>query len=188
MSAATYFGKALMAAQEAGEEAGRVGLILPELEELIGGILAFAIVFFFMWKWAFPAINRMLEARQQAITGQLEQAESSRREAESLLEDYRQQLANAREEANRIIEEARRTAESLRQDMTAKAEEDAEEIVGRAREEVVAERERAMQQLRAQMAELSLDLAEKVVQKSIDREAQQDLVDRYLRELEEMAT
>lgn len=177
---------AALAQEEAAEEGG-VQLLLPHTEELIGGILAFAIVFFFMWRWAFPAINRTLEARQQAIAGQLEEADKAKAEAETLLEDYRRQLADAREEANRIIEEARRTAEAMRQEISERAEREAEEIVDRARQEVRAERQRAVQELRTRMAELSVDLAEKVVQRSLDRELQEDLVDRYLRELEEMA-
>lgn len=174
------------AAEEAAEEGG-LALLLPELPELIGGILAFAIVFFFMWKWALPAINRTLEARQKAISGQLEEADKAKAEAESLLEDYRQQLAEARQEANRIVDEARRTAESMRDEIVQRAEGEAQEIVRRAREEVDAERQRALQELRAEVAQLSVELAEKVLQQSIDRKAQQSLIDSYLSELEGMA-
>ena len=51
-------------AQEPEETSSNVSLVLPETNELIAGIVAFAIVFFFVWKWALPAINRTLEARQ----------------------------------------------------------------------------------------------------------------------------
>ena len=69
--------------------------MLPHPEELIAGILAFLIVFFFVWRRALPTISKTLEARQQAISGQLADAEESKREAESLLADYRAQLAEA---------------------------------------------------------------------------------------------
>lgn len=168
------------------EEPSGLDLVLPDVNELIAGVIAFAIVFVVIWVWARPAISRTLAARQEAITGQLTAAEETKHEAESLLADYKQQLASAREEANRIVDEARQTAESLRADMISKAESDAESIVRKAREEAAAERERAASAIRDEVAALSLDLARRVVTDSVDAKAQQALVDRYIAELEEL--
>lgn len=169
-------------------EGGRSGLflIIPEVHELIWGIVSFAVLAFFLWKFAGPAMNRMLDARRQAVVGGLQEAEQAKQEAQGLLDDYRQQLANAKDEANRIIEAARQTAEELRNELTAKASSEADELVAKARAEVVAERERALAEVRQEVADLSIDLAERVVQGSLDREAQKGLIDRYLEELERM--
>src|SRR5712691_7382078 len=86
--------------------------LYPHWSELIIGAVAFGILFFFMWKWAIPRINALLEARRDKIQGDLEKAEQARVSAEGELVNYRAQLAGARDEANRIIEEARKTAES----------------------------------------------------------------------------
>lgn len=176
----------LFAAAE--EDGGGLGLLLPHPEELIGGIIAFGIVFFFMWKWAFPAIGKTLEARSQAITGQLKDAEAAKTEAQSLLEDYRGQLADAKSQANRIIEDARGTAETVRAEITAKATAEAEDIVAKARAEADNEKARALSDARQEVANLSIDLAEKVIGESLDREAQQGLVERYLADLEGMSS
>src|SRR3989304_3055556 len=96
------------------DEPSGIDLLLPPTSELIAGLIAFVIIFAFVWRWVLPAGNRTLEARQQAITGQLTAAEEAKREAESLLADYKAQLAKARDEANRIVEEARSTGETLR--------------------------------------------------------------------------
>lgn len=177
---------AILLAQEEGggeEESEGIDLLLPESSELIAGILAFAIIFFFVWKWVLPAINKTLEARQQAITGQLQEAEKAKQEAEGLLNDYQTQLAGARSEADRIIDEARQTAESMQGDLVARAQADAEEITRRAQADAAAERERLGADLREEVATLSLDVAERVVAQSIDRDAQQALVDRYIDDL-----
>ncbi len=171
----------------AAEERSGLFLILPEKHELIWGIVSFAVLAFLLWKLAGPALNRTLEARQQAVVGGMQEAEAAKVEAQGLLDDYRQQLANAKDEANRIIEESRRTAEEMRTEMVAKAQSEAEEIVAKARGEVSAERERALAEVRQEVADLSLDLAERVVQGSLDREAQQGLIGRYLDELERMS-
>lgn len=170
----------------AAEEASGVGLLLPDISELIGGIIAFAIVFFFIWKWAGPAINRSLEQRQAAISGQIEDAEKAKAEAESLLADYKAQLAESKAEGNSIIDEARSSAEQIRADIVAKAEEEAEQIRARAREDAAQERSRALTEARSAVGEISVDLAGKLVGESLDAEAHQALIDRYLEDLERL--
>jgi F-type H+-transporting ATPase subunit b len=175
----------ILAAEEEG--GGGIDLLLPATAELIAGIIAFAVVFFFMWKWAWPAINRSLENRQQAISGQLGEAEAAKVEAQSLLDDYRSQLAEAKGEANRIVDEARARAETVRSDLVTKAETEAGQIVAKAREDAANEKARALQEARREVADLSIDLAEKVVGENLDREAQHGLIERYLADLERMA-
>lgn len=170
----------------AEEEPQGIDLVLPAFEELIAGVIAFAIVFLVFWRWGVPAIKRALEARQEAITGQLREAEEAKTEAEGLLGDYRKQVAEARGEANRIIEEARKAAEGMRSDIVAKAESEAGEITRKAREEAAAERDRAEGEIRQEVAALSLDLAQRVVGETVDRKAQKALVDRYIDELGEL--
>ena len=175
----------LLAAEE--ESGGGIDLLLPATSELIAGIIAFAVVFFFVWKWAWPAINRSLENRQQTTGGQLKEAEATKLEAKSLLDDYRAQMADAKAEAGRIVDEARAQAETVRTDLVAKAEAEAGQIVGKAREDAANEKARALQEARQEVADLSIDLAEKVVGENLDRAAQHGLIERYLADLERMA-
>lgn len=176
----SLFATLLLAAEE---EASGTDLLLPDSKELIAGVIAFAIVFFFIWKFAAPGFSEMLENRRQAVKGDLEAAEAAKSEAQSLLDDYKQQLADARDEASRIIDEARQSADSMKADILAKAEADAADIRARAQSEIAGERERAQSALRTEVAGLSLDVAEKVVGRSLDRSASQALVDQFIDEL-----
>ena len=176
----------LIAAEENGESSGGLEILLPPVNELIAGIIAFAIVFFFVWRYATPAINRMLEQRQEAISGQLKEAEKAKAEAESLLADYKGQLAEARAEGNKIIEEARESAEEMKAEIIAKAETEAEQIRARARDDAAGERERALAEARSQVGDISIDLAGKIVGESLDQQAHQALIDRYLADLEKL--
>lgn len=180
------FAQTLLIAAEEGEESGGAEILLPPLNELIAGIIAFAVVFFFIWRYATPAINRMLEQRQAAISGQIEEAEKAKAEAESLLADYKGQLAEARAEGNKIIDEARQSAEQMKADIIAKAEADAEQIRARAREEAAGEKARALAEARGQVGDISVDLASKIVGESLDQQAHQALIDRYLADLEKL--
>ena len=176
----------ILAAEEA-EEGDNLALVLPEPYELFAGIIAFGIVFFFVWKWAFPAIDKMLEDRQRAIKGQMEDAEAAKAEAQSLLDDYRKQLAGAKGEAAGIVNEARESAEAMKNDIVAKAQTEAEQIATKARSDASAERDRALASAKEEVANLSIDLAERVVGENLDRTAQLGLVERYLADLERMS-
>lgn len=180
------FAQAMILAAAAEGGGGGVNLILPDRDELIAGIVAFLIVFGFIWFKGRHWISRMLTARQEAVTSQLREAEQAKVEAENLLAERRKEVAGARDEANRIVEESRRSAEAIRADILAKAKAESDELARRAREGIEADRERATEQVRDLVAVLSLELAQKVVAGSVDSEAQQVLVNRYIDELEGM--
>jgi F-type H+-transporting ATPase subunit b len=168
---------------EPEEEAGGIQLLLPHPDVLIAGLIAFVIVFFFVWKWAVPSLNKTLEARQQAIRSDYEAAEAAKVEAQSLLGDYQEQLAGAKNEAAGIVDEARTAGDQVKADILARAETEAEKIKERAQGDIAGERERISGDLRRQVADLSIGVAEKVVGDSLDDDRQRQLVDRYIDEL-----
>lgn len=171
-------------AEHAAEETSGIDLLLPrDVNEIIVGIIAFVVVFGFIWKVASPALNEMLENRQKAIKADLEAAQAEKAEAASLKEDYASRLSGARDEATRIVEDARQAGESTRADIVDRAETEAEEIKTRGQQELESERERAMTSMRREVAGLSIDVAEKLVGRNLDRDAQQGLVDQFIDEL-----
>jgi len=176
-------GSILAQAEEHGEEVSEAKDLYPAVGELIVGLLAFAVLFFFTWKWVLPKFKEVLEQRGEQIQGEMEKAEATRKEADKLQEDYRTQLAGARDEANRIIEEARATADQLRRDLQAKAEEESQAIVGRAQEEIRAERDRVFQELRAQVGSIAVEIAGRVVGQSLDEKTHQRLIDEFIDEV-----
>lgn len=175
---------ALLAAAE-GESRG-IDLVLPNMHELVAGVISFLIVFGFIWWKGRGLIGRMVTARQEAVRRPLAEAEEAKVKAEGLLAERRREVSGARDEANRIIEEGRRSAEAARAEILAKAKAEADELTRRSREAIEADKERAAAQMRDLVAVLSLELAQKVVSGSVDAAVQQALVDRYIEELEGM--
>ncbi|MDP9405939.1 MAG: F0F1 ATP synthase subunit B [Actinomycetota bacterium] len=173
----------IVLATEAGEEVSGLQLVLPEFAELFWGIIGFALLMAIMFRKVFPSLNRMLAERQAGIQGQLEQAEATRTEAETLRRQYADQLADARAQGNAILDEAKTSAERLRADILANAEEEAKQIVARARQDAESERGRLVQDLRGQVAVLSVELAGKIVQRELDPAQHGALVDQYITEL-----
>jgi F-type H+-transporting ATPase subunit b len=173
---------------QAEEEREGIDLILPAVDELVWGIICFVVVAVVLSKIAFPALRSSIEKRERTIQTNLEESEKAKSEAQKELDEYRKQLAEARGEANRIIEEARQGAEQVRKDVVAKAESEAEQIVARAQEQIEAERNRTVTELQTTIADLSIQLAEKVVGRSLDGGSQKELVDAYIKEVSQMST
>lgn len=174
---------ALTFAQDHEVEESDPADLIPAIQELVWGALAFFILLIFFAKFVMPRLGKVLDQRREKIQGEMEKAEQTRTEADKVLDQYRQQLASAREEANRIIEEARKTADQLRRDLLAKAEQENQQVLARAQEEIRAERDRVFQELKAQVGELSLALAGRMVGESLDRDRHLRLVDDYIAEL-----
>ena len=174
---------ALVLAVTAAEEVKAKNPIVPEGKEILWAAIAFVIVFSLLAKFAFPAIKKSLADREEKIRGDLEHAESVRTEADNELKGYQAQLADARNEAGRIIEEARQSAEQVRKDLIARAETDAAEIRARASDDIQAASERAMADVQAKVSDLSIELAERIVQHSLDRDTQIQLIENYINEV-----
>jgi len=174
---------ALVLAQEAGGESQNP--ILPSTNELIVGIIAFAVLFALLWRVALPRANQALQERTENIEGKLEHAERERQKAEELLQQYRKRLASAEEESQRIIDEARANAERLRKDLMSKAEQETQRVIDQGRQAIRAERDRAVRELRTEVGTLAIELATRVIGDSLDRDRQLRLIDQYIEQLGE---
>ncbi|MDQ6927045.1 MAG: F0F1 ATP synthase subunit B [Actinomycetota bacterium] len=156
--------------------------ILPAANELIWGSLTFLVLFFLLAKKGYPAIKKGLDGRADKIRSSLDEAERTRQEAMTILEEYKSQLADAKNEAARIIDEARQAADKLRQDLKRQAEAEVTDIKARAQDDIAAQVERAKSDLQERVASLSIELAEKVVEKNLDRETNLALVESFIRQ------
>lgn len=152
----------------------------PENNEIIWGSLAFLVLLIAMWKWGVPAVKNMEKAREDRIRNDLESAERSRLDAEGEKEQYLAQIADARNEGARIIEEARESAEAVRRDLTARAEQEANEIRQRAQADIANQRSQALAQLRDEVAQLSIDLAGRIVERNLDEDTNRQLVNSFI--------
>jgi F-type H+-transporting ATPase subunit b len=157
--------------------------LVPELNEIIWGSLAFLVLLGVMWKFGVPAVKNMEQAREDRIRNDLEGAEKARTDAEAEKAQYLAQIAGANEEAGRVIEEARQSAEQVRRDLIARAEAEAAEIKQRAQADITTQQERAMAELRSDVTQLSIDLAERIVEHNLDRDTQQRLVDSFINQV-----
>ncbi|MCW2609743.1 MAG: F-type H+-transporting ATPase subunit b [Actinomycetota bacterium] len=166
----------------AGEEPNP---LIPHTAELVVGVIAFAILFFFLKKAVYPRFEQTFRDRQETIEGGIKRAQEAQAEAQRLLEQYKAQLAEARTEAAKIRDDARAEGTRIVEELRTEAHEQAQRIIQRGEETLAAERERLVVQLRAEIGDLAVELAERVIGEALADEARRaGTIDRFLSELD----
>lgn len=150
------------------------GISLPFILTIAFG---FVILFAILKKFAFGPIFGMLQARQDKIRGDLDDAESRRNEMVQLQKQYETRLAQIEDEARDKIQSATREAQTAREELLQKAHADAQAIVERARGEIQREREIANAEMRNQIASLSAQVAGRLIKQTLDPNSHARLVD-----------
>jgi F-type H+-transporting ATPase subunit b len=158
-------------------------LILPATDELVWGSISFAVLLFLLYKFAYPPVKKGMEARTERIRAELQAAESSKVEAQTVLDEYRAQLNEAKSEAGRIIEEARQVADQIKRDQEARLQTELAELRTRAVADIDGAKRQAMNDLRGEVAALAIGAAETVVQRSLDADTQTQLVEDYINQV-----
>ncbi len=143
-------------------------------------VISFGILFFVLYKYAFPSILSVLEEREKKIKDSLDQAEQHRSEAERRLKEYEAKLSEAGKEAEGILAAAKERAQRLLEENEQRLTAEAERIKGDATREIEQERRKALQDIRTQTTELALMVAEKVVQRSLTDADQRRFADEAL--------
>ncbi len=146
-------------------------------------ILSFGILFFLLYKYAFPSLLGMLEEREKKIKDSLDQAERHRSEAERKLKEYEAKLAAASKEAEGLLAQAKERAQRLMEENEQRMTTEAERIRGDATREIDQERRRAIQDIRSQTTDLALMVAEKVVGRALTEADHRRLADEALEAL-----
>jgi F-type H+-transporting ATPase subunit b len=158
-------------------------LVNPGIGLIFWMALSFGILVFILGKFVWPPVVRALQERENNIEQALHEAEKARGEMKHLLFSNEQLMLEAREERDKLIGEARKIKESLIEDARVKATEEANRIVENARERIHFEKMAAITELKNQIANLSIEIAEKVIGKELsDPNKQEQMVKESLKD------
>jgi F-type H+-transporting ATPase subunit b len=156
-----------------------LGLNIPSL---IIFLVNFLILLGILYIFAYKPILRVMDQRSDRIRESLEAADRAREDAGRSQQDTQRQLNEARAEGQRLIEQAREMAERYRSDERDRARQEAETFIARAREDIQRERDAAIQEVRGHFAGLAIAAAERVIERSLDRDTHSELIAQVLEE------
>ncbi len=146
-------------------------------------LIIFGIVVFVLGKFAWGPILGGLQAREKYIRESIEAAKRDREAAEARLKEYSDMLVGARAEATAIVEEARRDAEALKRRFQEETQAEANRTIERARREIKIAQETGVKELYVLTAQLTTQVAGKILQREIQPSDHERLIQDSIREL-----
>lgn len=157
------------------------------LGSLIGDFIlvagSFLLLIVLIKKFAWDNITRTFEQRAKKISDDIDGAESARQKAENLAQKRETELAGSRQEATTIIENAKETAEKNKAGILADAADEAGRLKEKANQEIAQTKAEAMNSIKGDVADLTVNLASKILGQKLDQEAHKELIDRYIDKL-----
>jgi F-type H+-transporting ATPase subunit b len=156
-----------------------LGINMPTL---LAQLINVAVLFGLLYLVAYKPIMRMLDERSRRIKDSMEQTEQIKQQAERAEEEAAKRITDASREGEEVIARAMRTGEEVRKEAQAQARQETETLIARARAEIQQERNEAVGELRQEFADLTVMAAEKVIDRSLDKKAHRDIIDKVLEE------
>ncbi len=159
-------------------------LLMPSTGLLFWMTVVFLIVLCILGKWGLPAITNMVKARKEFIDDSLRKAHDANEKLANIQKEGESILQEAREKQAAILKEATDTREAIVAKAQDKAKEESARIVNEAKAEIANEKQQAIREIRAQVAELSVQIAERIVREKLSKDDKQmELIDKLLDEI-----
>jgi len=158
-------------------------LVSPGLGLIFWMTLSFGIVLFLLSKFVWPMILGSLKEREEGIANSLEAAQKAREEIQNLHSNNEELLKEARDEREEMIREARKLKDDLIDTAKDKADEEAKHIIENAKAVIEQEKTAALSALKNQVADLSIEIAEKLLKAELSKDKKQkELMDKLIGE------
>lgn len=146
-------------------------------------VFVFTLLLVLLGKFAWKPMLAAIDEREAKISGDLEQAEKAKTEADKSLAELNKRLEDARTEADEIISTSRSAAETLAETLKQDAKDEASKILENAQKAIKAEKDSALNELRSEVAELAVGAANKIILANLDAKGQEKLVDSFIKEM-----
>jgi F-type H+-transporting ATPase subunit b len=159
-------------------------LVTPSIGLIVWQTLAFLLLVFLLGKFAWKPVLGAIKERERSIDDALEAAKKAKEEMARLTNENEALLKQARAERDVILKEAKQLKDQIVSDAKASAQTEGAKLIEKAKQEIDSQKAAALAEVKNQVAELSLQIAEKVLNKQLeDQKKQEALVSDLLKEV-----
>ena len=158
-------------------------LVTPAIGLIFWTTVVFTLLVLLLKKFAWKPILSAVDERNQSIKNSLAQAEKARNEMSELTANNEKIIAQAKVDRDVILKEARDMKNEIISEAKDKASKEAEKLVSTAKEQILNEKMKAITELKNHVADLSIEMAEKILRSELsDVAKQKELVKKALKE------
>ncbi len=160
-------------------------LFTPDFGLVFWMFVAFAVLFFILWKWAWPVILKTVDSRAALIDKGVEYAQSAKEQLDHARESAQEVINDARRQQADMLREADKLKTQIIEQARSAAQAEAQKVMDSAKMQIEQQQKEAQLQFRNQVSEFALEIASKVVKNEMqDSKAQTQLVNTLLDEIE----
>ena len=149
-------------------------------------IVGFLLLYWLLKRFLFGRVMDMIRKRGDEIRKAYEENEKTRSDVQLLKSDYETKLQQAREKAEQIIQEATQRAEKAGQELIEKTRTEAALIKQKGLAEIDLEKKRVISEVRNDVINLSVAIATRLVEKSLDRKDAEHYTDEIINRIGSM--
>lgn len=161
-----------------------MSLITPDFGLFFWMAIVFFIVLAILWKWGFPTIVNMVNSRKEFIDDSLRKAHEANERLANIQKEGEAMLQNAREKQAQILKDAADTRDEIVVKAQEKATNEGSRLLNEAKAEIEVEKQNAIRDIRTQVAEISVQVAEKIVREKLSSdESQMELINKLLNDI-----
>jgi F-type H+-transporting ATPase subunit b len=160
-------------------------LVTPEIGLIFWTTVVFTLLLVVLKKYAWKPILSSIDERNKNIEEAMKAADKAKKEMESLNADNERILAEAKIERDSLLKEARVMKNQIVEDAKKQANTEAKKLLTIAKEQIENEKMKAITELKNHVADISIDIAEKILKSELsDEKKQRELVARALKTTE----
>ena len=146
-------------------------------------LLIFIFLVLLLKKFAWKPILDTVNERESSIKDAMSEADKARNEMSAIQESNQKVLKEARAEREALLKDARNTGAEIVAKAKTHAKTEADKIISQAQEAIQNEKRAAVNELKNQVAQISLEIAEKVIDTELaNKDKQAQLVDKLLKD------
>lgn len=135
--------------------------------------LLFGLLLFLLWKFAWKPILGAVNDREEGIKDALDAAENAKKEMQNVTADSERLLKEARAEREAMLKEAREIKEKVVADAKELAKTEGDKMIQQAQATIESEKKAAVADIKNQVANLSVEIAEKVIKEQLSNKGEQ---------------
>lgn len=142
-------------------------------------ILNVIIMFFVLKLFIYKPILKFMKAREHSFADKVDELDNREKELLQQKAQYEDLMAKAQSEAAEIVTASNEMARDHAREILDNAKEHAHELVVRAKKEIEMEKVQARADMRTQITEMSIQIAEKVLEREVSLEDNHKIIDEF---------
>lgn len=147
-------------------------------------LISFGLLLYVIYRFAYEPIMKVLEERKESIRNEMNAAQEASTSSNEANQQAQQLLADAQSEANQLMADTRKQSLVLAESLQEKAHQDIEALHQNAKDKIANERQQLLTEMEASVSVVSIEVAEKIIQREVKEADHRRLINQFIQRLE----